>query len=509
MTATAEHLEREVKLAVWPGFALPDFDGLPHGIVATPAADQRLEAVYFDTPDLRLARSGITLRHRSGEGWTLKLPDGEPIADGLSRRELTVAAHGRSVPAELARLVTAWVRSSELVAVARLDTHRRNVVLTDAEGTTMGEIVDDEVSVLQDRGVALRFREVEVELCERAPRELLDEVVVHLRAAGAGPGDPIPKVKRALGPQAFEPPDLDAHTHDDGSAASLVLAGLRASVRRLLEHDLGARLGDAEGVHQARVATRRLRSDLRTFGPLLDEGSVSGLREELKWLAAALGGVRDADVLLERLRSDCAQLRDVDTGAATTLLARLEGERSDARGRLLEVLDSRRYAVLLDRLVGGVEVGSIDGGAGGWLLDEARAPATEVLPGLVARPWKRFRKAARRVGPDATDQQLHEVRIRAKRCRYALEAAAPAVGKQARQLAEAVAGVQEVLGDHQDAVVAEGWLRATAQHLGANESLVAGQLVAGRRATAEASRLAWPKAWRRADKRKLRAWLGA
>ncbi|HSH22940.1 MAG TPA: CYTH and CHAD domain-containing protein, partial [Acidimicrobiales bacterium] len=401
MTATVEHLEREVKLAVWPGFALPDFDGLAHGLVATPAADQRLEAVYFDTPDLRLARSGITLRHRSGEGWTLKLPDGggEGVTDTLARRELTVAADREIVPAELFRLVTAWVRSSELVPVARLDTHRRTVVLSDGQGTTMGEVVDDEVEVLQDRGVALRFREVEVELGERAPEELLDEVVVHLRAAGAvGPGDPIPKVKRALGPQAFEPPDLAGQPHDDGTAASVIHAGLRASVRRLLEHDLGARLGNVEGVHQARVATRRLRSDLHTFGRLLEERSVSDVRAELRWLAAALGEVRDADVLLQRLHADVTRLPDIDAGAATTLLARLEAERSDARRRLLEVLDSHRYAVLLDRLVAGVDDGSVDSAAGGWLLAEAHAPATEVLPGLVARPWKRLRKAARAAG---------------------------------------------------------------------------------------------------------------
>ncbi len=509
MTATAEHLEREVKLAVWPGFELPDFEGLPHGLVATPAAEQRLDAVYFDTPDLRLARSGITLRHRSGEGWTLKLPDGERATDRLSRRELTVASDRETVPTELARLVTAWVRSCELVAVAHLDTQRRTVVLSDGEGTRMGEIVDDEVSVLRGRGVALRFREVEVELGERAPEQLLDEVVVHLRAAGAGPGDAIPKVKRALGPQAFEPPDLSGQPHDDGSAASVIHAGLRPTVRRLLEHDLGARLGKVEGIHQARVATRRLRSDLRTFGPLLEERLVSDLQAELKWLAAALGEVRDADVLLERLRSDCSRLRDVDSDAATALLARLEAERSDARDRLLQVLDSRRYAVLLDRLVAGVDDPSVDNGADGWLRVEAHAPATEVLPGLVARPWQRLRKAARASGPTATDEQLHEVRIRAKRCRYAVEAAAPAVGKRARPLAEAVAGVQEVLGDHQDAVVAEDWLRATAQHLDANEAMVAGQLVAAQRASAEASRGAWPEAWRRADRPKLRSWLGA
>ncbi|MBA3956743.1 MAG: CYTH domain-containing protein, partial [Acidimicrobiia bacterium] len=86
---TSDHLEREVKLGVWPGFRLPALDGVLDGLAAVAGADARLEANYFDTPDLRLARAGVTLRRRSGEGWTLKLPTGEGTSEMLSRRELT------------------------------------------------------------------------------------------------------------------------------------------------------------------------------------------------------------------------------------------------------------------------------------------------------------------------------------------------------------------------------------------------------------------------------------
>ena len=507
MTAATEHLEREVKLGVWPGFRMPDLDGVLEGLVATPVGEQHLDATYVDTPDLRLARTGITLRHRSGEGWTLKLPDGAAKADGvLARRELTVPSDEPAVPPELARLVTAWVRGSPLGPVARLQTLRRRVLLTGSDGVAWGEVVDDEVSVLERGDAALRFREVEVELGGGAPAELLDQLVSHLRAAGAGPADPIPKAKRALGPRAFEPAELTERSSEgDGSAASVIRQVLRSSVRRLLEHDFGARLGDVEGVHQARVATRRLRSDLRTFGPLLDDGWATGLRAELKWLAAALGEVRDADVLLDRLRAAAAPLGAADVEGAAALLGRLEAERSAARGRLLAVLDDPRYVLLLDQLVASVEVPT--GEEVDWLLEDAKGSAADVLPRLVARPWKRFRKAARAAGPGATAEELHQVRIRAKRCRYAAEAAAPAGGKHASKLAKAVAEVQDVLGEHQDAVVAQAWLRATAPGLDAAEALVAGQLIAGQRAAAEASRQAWPKARKKADRRKLRAWL--
>lgn len=508
MKGDAGHLEREVKLGVWPGFRLPDLDGVLEGIEGSPAPEQRLDALYFDTPDLRLARSGITFRHRSPEGWTLKLPQDDGDADILARHELTVAGDERAVPAELASLVTAWVRTSSLAPVARLHTLRRRVLLSDGNGAVVGEVADDEVSVLHGRRLALRFREVEVELAADAPEELLERVVTRLRAAGAGAVDPVPKVTRALGPKAFEPPELaERHADVAGTAASVIHQALRASVRRLLDHDLAVRLGGVEGVHQARVATRRMRSDLRTFRPLLDEGWANGLRVELGWLAGALGEVRDADVLLERLGSAAARLRPVDAEAAGVVLARLEVERTHARGRLLRVLDAPRYLQLLDQLVDAVSGPSTDGPSPRWLLPEADVPAFTVLPTLVQRPWKHLREAVQAAGPDAGDEQLHEVRIKAKRCRYAAEAAAPAVGKPARRLADVVAGVQEVLGDHHDAVVAEAWLRSAAQELDPAGALVAGQLIAVQRAAAEASRDAWPAAWRKADEGKLRAWL--
>lgn len=521
-------VEREVKLGVWPGFRLPPLDGVVEGLDVVPATERELDATYHDTPDLRLARSGVTLRHRSGEGWTLKLPTVEGQGDDgqgdgvLSRRELTVDGDDQAVPGELADLVVAWVRTSAMVPVARLQTRRRSVALVDATGVVAAEIVDDEVSVLHGQHLALRFREVEVELGAGADPELFEVVVSRLREAGAGPGDPTPKVMRALGPRASRPPELAEPAVDrNGSAADVIRSGLRASVRRLLAHDVGVRLGeDPEAVHQARVATRRLRSDLRTYAPLLDDDWAEELRAELKWIADGLGGVRDADVLLESLQGGVAGLDRRDAGAAEELLDRLRAERSAARQRLLEMLGEPRYALLLDRLVGSLDphgpehLPAVPLGApapvvsgDGWLLPEAEGPAQEVLPTLVRRPWKRLRQAVEAVEPDGPDEELHQVRIRAKRCRYAAEVASLALGKPAKGFASAVAELQEVLGAHQDAVVAESWLRSAAPELSPAGALVAGQLVAGQREIAGRTRRSWGEAWERASRRKLRAWL--
>ena len=92
---------------------------------------------------------------------------------------------------------------------------------------------------------------------------------------------------------------------------------------------------------------------------------------------------------------------------------------------------------------------------------------------------------------------MHQVRIKAKRARYAAEAIAPVAGRRVARLAEAVADLQGILGDHQDAVVAEAWLRQASQD-GGDLALVAGELVGVQRAEAKASRKAWKKAWKRA-----------
>ncbi len=494
--------EREVKLGAWGGFQLPDLSGVLEGITCGPPTARTLTASYYDTADLRLSRWGITVRHRDGDGagWTVKLPEGDE-GPALVRREVSFEGGAARIPTGVLDLLRAYVRNSPLQGVARLRTHRRGVELCDAEGRTVAEVVDDEVSVLQGARMTARFREVEVEVNDDAAPELLGAVVDRLQAAGAGTPDPTPKLVRALGARALEPPELAPVDVDrEDSTLDAVRAGLVGSVARMLAHDPGVRIGEhPRDVHQLRVATRRLRSDLRTFRPVLDPEWAEPLRDELKWLADQLSGVRDADVLEQRLRRQAAELPDPDAPGLDPLLAKLGTEREAARRHLREALASDRYANLLERLTTGALAPPFAGDAG--------AAASHVLPELANRPWRDLRKAVDELSPDPAPEQLHRVRIRAKRARYAAEAAAPVVGKKARKFAKSVADVQTVLGDLQDAVVAEAWLREAAASTPAPEALAAGELISIQRAERAASRDAWPAAWKRVDRKKLRSWL--
>jgi CHAD domain-containing protein len=494
--------EREAKLGAWAGFTLPDLTGVIEGVTVRLLPDRKLDAVYFDTADLRLARWGASLRYRTGDGtgWTVKLADGDD-GPALVRRELTFQGTAAAVvPPEVAGLVRAYVRSARLVVAARLRTVRRGMELLDEEGLRLAEVVDDEVSVYEGRKLASRFRELEVELEEGASGALLEAVVAALHRAGAGPVEPIPKVVRALGTRARERAELVEETPgDDATAGDVVRAAIAASVIRILRHDAGVRIGDdPEDVHQARVGTRRLRSDLQTFESLLDPDWLGALVVELKWLGGLLGSVRDADVLLERLRRQAATLAPDDAPGAASIVRRLAQQREVARATLLDAMAGPRYVALLDRLVAAAQAPV--------LLPEADAKATEVLPALVLKPWRRLVHAVKVLDDPPPDEQLHAVRIRAKRVRYAVEAVAPVVGRKAKRLASTVAELQGVLGDHQDAVVAEAWLREAAADEGVSP-LVVGELIAIERVEAEACRQAWRASWHRASQPQLRKWL--
>jgi CHAD domain-containing protein len=497
-------LEREVKLGAGPAFHLPDLTGVVEGVEVASPETLRLETVYYDTPDLRLARWGVSLRRRAGEGWTLKLAPGRS-GDLLERDELTFEGNGKRPPQAALEVVRAYVRNSELVPVARLSTVRRRVRLVDATGARVAEVVDDEVSVRDGRRVAARFREIEVEVAGTGGGEaLVAPLVTRLRGAGAGAPDPTPKHIRALGPRAIEPPEVAAQPLPDGAAAKVVIRNALAdSVANLLHHDPLVRTGrDPEAVHQARVATRKLRSNLRTFGPLLDPAWTEPLRLELGWLAFSLGAVRDREVLLDRLRGRAASLPASDQRSASSLLHVLELEIDALRDSLRADLDSQRYVDLLERLVLAAHQPAT--------LPDADQPAATLLPAMATSPWRRLRSAARQTSakaPEAqTDPELHRIRILAKRARYAAEAVAP-VALPASAFARAAAKLQTVLGEHQDSVTAQAWLRAA--KVTGRRAFVAGELIALEHIAATRARAQWPKAWKSLDRKRLQTWMPA
>jgi CHAD domain-containing protein len=394
------------------------------------------------------------------------------------------------------------VRTGRLSPVVRMRTLRRPVELREPGGSRLAELADDDVQVLDGRRITARFRELEVELDEDADDDLLEQVVDRLLEAGAQAAEPTPKYLRALGGRErvlgpeIVPPELD----DGATVEALLRHDLASGTLRLFRHEAGVRTGeDPEAVHQARVATRRLRSTLRTFSSLLDPDWTDRLRDELKWLADLLGQVRDTDVLLERFNEHLAALPAADAKVGPRLLAALVDQRDSARRRLLRAMATERYAVLLDDLVAAA--------AAPALLPGADRPAAQVMPPLVTKPWKRLRKQVRKAGDDPPDDQLHQIRIRAKRARYAAEAVEPVIGQPAEDYADAVADLQSVLGDHQDAVVGEAWLREAAGSARRDVALVAGLLIAAERASAADTRERWRAVWKTASRKKLRAWL--
>lgn len=501
-------MEREAKLTPPDDFVIPDLDGVVNGVTTTALPPLVLDAIYFDTTDFALARAGVTLRHRTGEPgpeWTLKLPE-FGASKLLSRREIEFEDPPGRVPVAAIDLVQAIVRARSVDPVAHLRTTRSPLEVFGADGRRVATIVDDRVAVTRDNGSVDEFREVEVEMRDdgKAAGRIIRAIITRLTQAGATAEAPMPKLVRALGPRAQDPPDVVVTDLPDApTVADVVCLAVSGSVAQMLHHDCALRLGgDPEDVHQLRVATRRLRSDLRTFRDVLDRDRVEPVRAELKWLGERVGAVRDNDVLRESLTSACLALPELDKAEAALLLGRLAEEGEAARTELLAALRDRRYLALLDALVDLVRSPPS--------LADAVANRTKKRgnPGapFVREPWRHLADAVAALGAEPADADLHQIRIKAKRCRYAAEAVVPIAGPAARRLAVAVENVQTVLGEHQDTVVAEAWLRGAAAFVPA-AGIVVGQLVAAERMRRRDLRRRWPKVWKKADTSKLRRWL--
>jgi CHAD domain-containing protein len=490
-------LEREIKLAVTPSFHLPNLEDVAAAVETSPVDERRLETVYYDTPDLRLARWGCNLRLRQGEGWTLKLPT---TTEGrtLNRRELEFPGDGNRPPDAAVALVIAYVRRSTLVPVASLSTVRRRVQLKNRDGAVLAEVVDDDVSVIQGLRIQNRFREVEVELRDPSANRLLDPILARLRHAGASDEDQASKLVRALGARATAAPEVDPILlAPTARAGDLVRHVIAVSVASLLRHDPGVRLGDdTEDVHRARVATRRLRSQLRTFRPLLDLVWADALRADLRWLGAGLGSVRDKQVMSQRLRGQTTALTPGDAPIVAELADELQAESEEARARLVLDMRADRYIDLIERLV--------EASRAPALTTQADQPAATAMPALARQDWKRLRTGVQRLPEPAADADLHRIRILAKRARYAAEAAAPIAGKTVPRFSEAAAALQDALGDHQDSATAQEWLRGAGS---GSRAFVAGELCALEREVAARDRAEWPKVWKKLDRKRLRRWM--
>ena len=418
--------ETERKYDVSGDFALPDLTGLGE------PETHDLDATYYDTDDLRLARHKRTLRRRTGgtdAGWHLKTP-----GDGSSRTEHRLPVDGAEVPGEMVDEVRAIVRDRALNPVARLRTRRIETPLRADDGRVLALIAQDKVTADTDAG-SQTWQEVEVELVD-GDAKLLKTVERKLLKAGAKPASGPSKLARALGDRLTA---VATPAPEDP-----VLRYVREQRDAIQAYDPGVRRGDPDAVHKMRVATRRLRSTLKTFKRSFPTDRAEFLKPELKWLAGQLGEVRDGQVLEGKLLAAIEQEGPEFAPVADKVRAYLDAKVENGRLALAEDLNGARYLTLLD---------AID-----ELTDEADFRATDELKRTRAVLHKadRMLDAATLVDED---EPLHEARKAYKQARYAVEVFAPDGGKAAKKFVSRLTDLQDVLGHHQDAAVAREILR--------------------------------------------------
>ncbi len=413
----------------------------------------RHEDAYLDTQDGRLYRAGTRLRRRGPSprwqvlerGWLVAEQGGEDdvaalLGDAAGGRRLlpqaTVRASGRllrmrtPVGAELDLAVERWSFSSP-DGVVRVEGPR--VGSLEAPGEVPAEA--------QHLGTVLR------DLI--GLRRLVDDpLTAALRALALPlPGAPVPDELNLAGGDTM------------AEAARKILA---RQAYRMWANAAGTIADlDPEFLHDLRVATRRARSALRLFVPLLGAARCDALRAELGWIAALLGAVRDLDVQLDRLRHDLERVGAAaggDAGVTATLAARRRRALATLRG----ALQHRRFADLLATLRE-VRPGA---DAAADCVAWGAAPAVEVAPALLRRAARRVRRWDGGDVVTATDSQLHRLRILCKRLRYTSEFFADLYGEEFHGAIARLVPFQDCLGAHQDAVVALGVLSGYAERAG-------------------------------------------
>ncbi|MFI2200989.1 CHAD domain-containing protein [Streptomyces sp. NPDC020192] len=474
---------------------LPDLTGVGGVMTVLDKGVVELDATYYDTADERLAADALTLRRRTGgsdAGWHLKFP----VAPGV--RDEIRAPLSDTVPEEIAALVRSRVRDAELIPLVRLRSARDVRHLVDADGVLLAEASVDAVTAerLGGEGGAAQWTEIEVELADGGDPAFLDLVEKRLRKAGVRPSKSPSKLARALEQTAGRKRRKTSRAGQAPvTAGDHVLAYLRTQRDVLIELDPAVRRDVPDSVHRMRVATRRARSTLRSFRSVLDRAVTDPIGVELKWLAGELGVSRDREVLAERLTEALdALLPDLITGPVRERLASwAEAGQGGARSHVTGVLDSRRYLTLLDtldRLLADPPLRKAGGKRPEKVLDKAVRKDLATLSALVGQ-------ALERPPGEERDVAVHEARKKAKRTRYAAEAATDALGKPARSLTRDMKSMTTLLGDHQDSVMARRTLRelSSVAHAAGESAFTYGLLYGREEARAAQAEAELPDLW--------------
>ena len=428
-------------------------------LTLAPSKTRVLLDEYLDTTDWAFHRASFALRLRESGGTveaTLK-GFGDQSDGPYRRREinepLARAGHAALLASAgpVARRVRAVVGPGELHGLFALRTERRTFdVHANGGPRPIAEVALDATEVATSSGSPLALRRIELELADPAALASVEELAAALGSVEGFERASTSKFAIGLAATGRSPagqPDLGpSRVEPTWTLGAVAYAALRRQCTAFLANEPGTRLGeDIEALHDMRVATRRMRTALAVFAPVL-RPEVRALRREFGWVADALGEVRDLDVQIAWLREEAAALGGgPDESSLTPLIDLLEARREGARGRMLDALDSPRHARLVEVTMALLRAGAV--------TPAGATPGVHAAPDLLRKHWRRFNRVARQLGPDSPDDDYHDARIRAKRIRYATEFTSGLYGDASADFVAALKQVQTELGRRQDAVI--------------------------------------------------------
>lgn len=438
----------------------PSLSGFP-GVAGESIVDNfSLSALYYDTEDHRLLDSAITLRRREGgddAGWHLKLPVSE---DSRTELHLPEGDGTEEVPSALTGLLAAVTGGAELTPLALVGTDRERHRLHDSAGRVLVEVVLDLVvaAVPESDRDGNVWREVEVEQIT-GDTALLDAVEARLLESGMTRSAYPSKLHRAVG--SLPRTSAAKHSSSDPRAALSVYLGTHTRAMQLA--DIALRRDLPGAVHDLRVAARRLRSALRVHGDTIDDRAlVDAAVEDLRWVGSRLGESRDVEVQRERLAALASCTADVPDRAEVTgvLEPYFDELAAGARQVASETMSSARYLNVFDTLT--ALRANLESGTDREKSDRraARKHAYAAVARLARKVGSRLRAASKEGDPTKRGELLHHARKGVKRLRYAVEVLEPLRTGRTNRAVQGYKGLQELLGEHQDSMVARRHLLA-------------------------------------------------
>ncbi|HXV23568.1 MAG TPA: CHAD domain-containing protein [Alphaproteobacteria bacterium] len=451
------HEETELKLRIPEGAAL----SLRRSPVLSALKQRRgsrrhLLTVYYDTPSLALAKKGVSLRvrhmgRRKLQG--IKLANGNEGGTIAQRPEIEMEIAGdqpeiERIPDEKVRKLVSEAAGTEPLSPAFVSDFGRTVWPL--------KLGDSEIEVALDQGEiragadrALPVSEVELELKSGRPDKLI-ELALALGKSVPMSVERQSKAERGMALVAgldlrpVRPTAVELNRNATAGEAFVILA--RNCLAQLGGNEAAVQAGDAEGIHQMRVAARRLRALLVCFSEVLAVQVAAEFKGELRWLMGALGPARDLDVFISETLDPMVE-RDADKDALRTLRAAAWRMRERAHAEARATLATPRYTQFL--LTADLRLASGDWAlAGASVGPPARAPAQTML----RRRYRQLMKIGRGHRVLEVDE-LHKIRIVAKKMRYAGEFFRSLYPrKQARRFLMRLAELQDRLGSLNDAV---------------------------------------------------------